>query len=327
MNFRHLISIVFFCSTLLTACDSSQNVSTKAVVGVDRNNWANQPYTCPTHSLTWSDVNDWHYQLQFMDYSSIASTKYDLVVMDSEPSVPLNSNVIDRIRCAGDGEKLVMAYLPIGKAENFRKYWQTEWTFNNPSWIATPYDDWPGEYLVRYWEPDWKRIIMGAPESRLDAIIAAGFDGVVLDGVDLYQRSIDENPNALSDMHQFINEIHAYAVTNSGNSNFGVFVQNTEELINEPSLDWTANLTGIVKPSHFYAPVDQPISTALSDQYTELLSNWTAANKLVLTLDYATNPANIDKVYSAAAQRGYIALTVPTLELDKLQIPQGYEPD
>lgn len=327
MKPRHLISVTLLCSALLTACGGENIQVGNAVIGFDRNNWAGQPYDCPQHSLAWSDVNDWYYQVQNMDYVDLAMSKYDLIVMDSEPTTPLNSNVIDRIRCDGDGEKLVLAYLPIGKAEEFRNYWQSDWTFDDPSWLAEPNGGWPGEYIVRYWDPDWKDIILGSPESRLDVILDAGFDGVVLDGVDVYQSFVEENPSAIADMHSFVNEIRDYAIANSGNSDFGIFVQNTEELINEPSIDWAGNLTGIIKLSHFYAPVDQPVESTLSNWYIEQLSHWTAAGKIVLSIDYATSAQNIANVFSAAAERGYVALTVPSRDLDRLDTPQGYEPD
>jgi len=327
MNSRCLISTAVLCSSLIAGCDSGDVGTSNEVVAFDRFNWASKAYECPQHTLTWDDVNDWYYQLQNMDYADLAETRYDLIVMDSEPSSPLNSNVIDRIRCDGNGEKLVLAYLPIGKAEDFRNYWQDDWTFGNPSWLASPNGGWPGEFIVRYWDQDWQQIIMGSPDSRLDTIVAAGFDGVVLDGVDVYQSFLEENPSAIADLHQFVADIRDYAITASGNPNFGIFVQNTEELINEPSVDWLENLTGIIKISHFYAPVDQAVETTLSNWYIEQLSQWNAAGKKVLSVDYATNAQNIANVFSAGAERGYASLVVPTRELDRLIIPQGYEPD
>ncbi len=327
MNSKYLISIAFLCGAMLAGCGGAEKLPSSGVIAFDRDNWANQPYVCPQHSLTWNDVNDWYYQLQNMDYADLADTRYDLIVMDSEPNTPLNRNVIDRIRCAGDGEKLVLAYLPIGKAEDFRSYWQSDWTFGNPSWLAAPNGGWPGEFIVRYWDEDWKDIIMGSPESRLDVILAAGFDGIVLDGVDVYQSFVEENPSAIADMDAFVTEIRDYAVTETGNNDFGIFVQNTEELINESSIDWTNNLTGIIKLAHYYAPVDQPVETQLSNWYTEQLSLWTAASKIVLSVDYATTAQNVADVFSKAAEFGYVALTVPNQQFDRIVVPNGYEPD
>ncbi|MBD3286479.1 hypothetical protein GF359_07950, partial [candidate division WOR-3 bacterium] len=47
--------------------------------------------------------------------------------------------------------------------------------------------DWKGNYLVRYWEEEWKAIIFGTDSSYLDAVINQGFDGVYLDKIDSYE--------------------------------------------------------------------------------------------------------------------------------------------
>jgi cysteinyl-tRNA synthetase len=314
--------------SILAACSSDSDfvASKNRVVAIDTENWSNTPYTCPQHSLNWQDVNDWHYQLQNMNYLDLAQSRYDLIVMDSEPRQPLNSNVVDRIRCDGDGQKLTLAYLPIGKAEDFRNYWQNGWSVGNPSWVVQPNDGFPGEYIVRFWDPEWQSLIMGSETSRLDVILEAGFDGVVLDGVDVY-RNFEDSADAISRMRTFITELRDYAIAQTGNSNFGVFVQNTEELINDPSVDWASDLTGIVKLSHWFAAVDQPVDSALTDAYQQHLSDWVNAGKVVLSVDFANSSENIDSVYQTARSLGYVPLTVPSFALDSLDIPTGYEPD
>ena len=114
--------LYFLLAITATACSQSDNPNPfeNGVVGIDSENWRTSTYTCPSHSLSWNDVNDWYYQLQYMDYFDLSRTQYDLLVIDPDPAIPLNRNVLDRIRCDGNGEKLVLAYLPIGKAENFR---------------------------------------------------------------------------------------------------------------------------------------------------------------------------------------------------------------
>ena len=44
--------------------------------------WFDEEYRCETEpTITWSDVNDWHYQLQYADYQALAASKYDLMVL------------------------------------------------------------------------------------------------------------------------------------------------------------------------------------------------------------------------------------------------------
>ena len=47
--------------------------------------------------------------------------------------------------------------------------------------------EWAGNYKVRYWDPEWKRIIYGEDDSYLDRIMNAGFDGAYLDIIDAFE--------------------------------------------------------------------------------------------------------------------------------------------
>ena len=49
----------------------------------------------------------------------------------------------------GGGSLLVIAYMSIGEAENYRYYWQEEWEGNPPSWLAEKNPDFPDNYKVR----------------------------------------------------------------------------------------------------------------------------------------------------------------------------------
>lgn len=326
-NLQPLLATLVITFTVV-ACRGDNSIQGKAgVIGIDSENWRLSSYTCPSHSIGWNDVNDWYYQLQNMNYFDLSRTQYDLLVIDPEPNTPLNKNVLDRIRCDGNGEKLVLAYLAIGKAENFRDYWQEGWQIGNPGWIAGPNPGWDGEYIVRYWDSAWKNIVFGSADSRLDSAIAAGFDGVVLDGVDVYRSFLSENPDAVADLHAFVGEIKQYAINKSDNADFGIFVQNAEELISDSSIDWATNITGLIKISHFYTPQDLPVDNALITDYEAQLQNWTAAGKPVLSVDFASTASNVARAHTLAIERGYIPLTVTSQKLDNLTIPAGYEPD
>lgn len=328
MNKATFMTAAIAVTALMAGCSSGGSESSgNTVIGIDSENWQARAFSCEEQTIGWQDVNDWYYQLQFMDYLALSQTQYDMLVIDPEPNEPLNSNVIDRMRCDGNGEKKLVAYLAIGKAENFRDYWQNDWSVGNPEWIASPNGDFDGEFLVRYWDPEWKSIIMGGPQSRLDQIIAAGFDGVVLDGVDSYSERLAENPQAITDLATFVSEIRSYAIELSGNPDFGIFVQNTEELISNPTVDWASQVNGIIKLSPFYAPVDNRVANDLRSWYDLQLSQWVASGKQVFSVDYTNNPANTATAYAEASSRGYIPLTVNSFGLDNLTTPQGFEPD
>ncbi len=131
-----------------------------------------------------SQVHSWGYQLQEADPATVAASSYDLVVIDyardGTDGTAYSAGQIQQIR---NGGKIVLAYLSIGEAEDYRFYWQPQWRPGQPSWLGPENPDWPGNYEVQYWQPEWWRI---AIRPYLDKILAAGFDGVYLDIIDGY---------------------------------------------------------------------------------------------------------------------------------------------
>ncbi|HTJ77450.1 MAG TPA: MJ1477/TM1410 family putative glycoside hydrolase [Rariglobus sp.] len=120
----------------------------------------------------------------------IANCGRDWVVIDAsfDGTTPWSPANITTIRQGKPGRK-VIAYLSIGEAEDYRPYWQKEWTRRNkptaaaPSWLGLENPDWKGNYRVKYWQPGWQAIILAAA----DDIMAQGFDGVYLDIVDGFE--------------------------------------------------------------------------------------------------------------------------------------------
>ena len=72
---------------------------------------------------------------------------------------------------------MVVCYMSIGEAEDYRYYWQNDWKPNNPSWIEKENPAWKGNYKVRYWEQEWQDVIFGNDNSYLKKILDAQFDG------------------------------------------------------------------------------------------------------------------------------------------------------
>ncbi|NLP05882.1 hypothetical protein GX411_08025 [Candidatus Fermentibacteria bacterium] len=124
--------------------------------------------------------------------SALDATGYDMFVIDLFCcGEQLTSAHVQQLKTKpGGGSRLVLCYMSIGEAEDYRWYWQPEWESNPPSWLGPENPDWPGNYLVKYWYPDWQAIIFGSADSYLDRILAAGFDGVYLDKVDSYEEYI-----------------------------------------------------------------------------------------------------------------------------------------
>ena len=120
---------------------------------------------------------------------ALASANHDLIIMDlfHEDSA-LSAQELDWIRTkAGGGQRLLIGYMSIGEAEDYRYYWQSAWVPGTPAWLESANPDWPGNYKVRYWDPAWQALLFGSPDAYLDRILAAGFDGVYLDIIDAFE--------------------------------------------------------------------------------------------------------------------------------------------
>ncbi|MDD3741560.1 MAG: endo alpha-1,4 polygalactosaminidase, partial [Bacteroidales bacterium] len=87
---------------------------------------------------------------------------------------------------ANGGQRLVISYISIGSAENYRYYWKSDWKRNNPDWIKKKYDGYEDEFWVEFWNDEWQNIIYGNDSSYIKKIIDADFDGVYLDNVEAY---------------------------------------------------------------------------------------------------------------------------------------------
>ncbi len=132
--------------------------------------------------------NEFGSKQAFVD--AVRATNYDVVIMDlffggEEYSAAQMEQLRQK---ANGGKRLLICYMSIGEAEDYRYYWQPGWKPGNPSFIEKEDPYWPGNYYVRYWDPGWQEIICGEKDSYLQKIVAAGFDGVYLDIIDAFEQ-------------------------------------------------------------------------------------------------------------------------------------------
>lgn len=117
-------------------------------------------------------------------------TNYDVIILDLyfQGSIELTSSEIESLKIKSDGgSRLIIAYMSIGEAEDYRFYWNNSWTSDSPSWLEEENPLWEGNYKVRYWESEWQKLIYGEDTSYLTKILTAGFDGVYLDIIDAFE--------------------------------------------------------------------------------------------------------------------------------------------
>ncbi len=122
--------------------------------------------------------------------NDIKNTNYDIVLIDLffNDGTALTKEEINNLKVKKNGgTRLVICYMSIGEAENYRYYWDSSWTTNPPSWLCEENPNWAGNYKVKYWEKDWQNIILNTDTGYLTKIINAGFDGVYLDIIDAFE--------------------------------------------------------------------------------------------------------------------------------------------
>lgn len=119
---------------------------------------------------------------------SLQATNYDLLIIDLYfNDKVLSKEDISRLKIKKNGSKrLVYAYMSIGEAADYRKYWQKNWNIAKPEWIAEQNPNWPGSYKVQYWQKSWQELLFGSSGAYLDNILTAGFDGAFLDVIDAF---------------------------------------------------------------------------------------------------------------------------------------------
>ncbi|NOR62686.1 MAG: hypothetical protein GQ535_09370 [Rhodobacteraceae bacterium] len=186
-------------------------------------------------------MQSWYYHLGFSlegrRLRQISDSGYQMVVIEPIYTEAENTDYPIEATLARLHQKprIVLAYIDIGQAEEWRTYWQPNWRIGAPAWIvANDPDGWEGNYPVAYWHPEWKQIWLG--QNGLIADLARrGFDGVYLDWVEAYSdesvisaaRRDGKNPRR--EMIRFVAQIgQAGRAVSPG---FIVVAQNAAELV------------------------------------------------------------------------------------------------
>jgi cysteinyl-tRNA synthetase len=120
---------------------------------------------------------------------AVDATAYDCLLVDAyfEDAVLSPAQVAALQTKPGGARRLVIAYMSIGEAEDYRAYWQAGWRPGAPDWIEAENEDFPGNFKVQYWRAEWQALLLDGPGAYLSRITEAGFDGVYLDLIDAFE--------------------------------------------------------------------------------------------------------------------------------------------
>ncbi len=279
----------------------------------------------------------WMYQIQGIDepgaLSALAATNYPLLVIEpghNFKELPDNMAAnLSALRTAPDGSKrLLLAYVDIGQAEDYRDYWASNWqapTGNeagSPDFLVTiDPDGWSGNYVVAYWDTRWKDLWLG-PQGIVAELAQAGFDGIYLDWVEAYDdervmaRADDSNLDPAEEMINFIEEIGEAG--DAVSKNFLVVAQNAPYLIDANAARYAQVVDALaVEDTWFHGDGDVDWDDSRAGDLRERHDgNWSTPNRLaqyqkyltrdlpVFSVDYCLSEDNAADVYRNAREAG-----------------------
>jgi cysteinyl-tRNA synthetase, unknown class len=258
-------------------------------------------------------VNSWLYHLGNVDAveaARIGANNAGLVVVDYAHDTNLGSVAetpaeLEVMRAGKD--KLIVSYLSIGEAEDYRPYWQSSWNTNPPDFLSASNPEWPDNFKVKYWDPQWQAIIF----DYVDKIVASGFNGVYMDIIDAYQywEGIDPVPgmNYAQEMADFVAAIRAHAeqrLSALGDTrNFVIMGQNGEELLDNPT--YLNALDGAGKEDlRFYYP------NGSESSFQQTPDGWFSGSKPYLELAEAADVQVFVVEYMTQARQSQYASTL-----------------
>ena len=135
-------------------------------------------------------INPENYTSKFQFINAVTATNYDAIIIDLffNDGTAFTATEINQMKNkANGGKRIVISYMSIGEAEDYRYYWNSSWNTTKPSWLDTENPNWAGNYKVKYWNSDWQSIIYGNDSSYMKKILDSGFDGVYLDIIDAFE--------------------------------------------------------------------------------------------------------------------------------------------
>ena len=309
-------------------------------------------------------VRSWGYQLQAKTVQELVEAPHDLIVMDyskdGSGENAFTAAEIAQIKKRPGVNSVVISYMCIGEASDFRDHWRDEWTTKwkkikketykaggqltdkAPSWLGAWNEDWPNSRKVRFWDPEWQAIIFNDEGTGwLDQIIAQGFDGVYLDIVDGYHHwgtevreeklgePMDGDPETEKEsaarMIDFVVALSQHA--RKKKPDFLVIPQNASPILDaledeDPARKkaYLKAISAIACESLFFAGPEDENNDHNENDYAVECLEQFGATP-VMCVDYLNDGDKIAEFYGLARAKGFLPYAAPTRELDELGDP------
>lgn len=315
-------------------------------------------------------VRHWGYRLQGagknrkshkLPIGELKLAPHDLLVIDfskdGSDKGAFTPVQIASLKSRKKANSVVVSYISIGEASDYRDHWQDEWTTctdkdqraageptdKAPAWLGAWNESWPNSRKVRYWDKDWQNIIFNSESTGwLDHIIEAGFDGAYLDIVDGYyhwgveavksdafrQGDPTSEREAAARMIDFVSALARHART--FNPEFLIIPQNAPFIIDalededHPRRDAYLEAISAIACEDVFFRGDKAENNPFkpdTEALDILAANFIDSGKPVLSVDYINEPKNIAEFYKAAVENGFLPYAAPERELNVMAPP------
>jgi cysteinyl-tRNA synthetase len=250
-------------------------------------------------------IKNWRYQLQGINPYVVAKSSADLVVIDlfRDDGAFTRAQVEQMQRKPDGSRRIVLSYMSIGEAEDYRWYWP----HRSSVWLGAENSKWRGNYGVRFWHADWQQIIF----EYTDKIVAAGFDGVYLDKVDQF-----EDMGHKDDMVEFVARIAARA--KAQRNDFMVVSQNGDALI--PDAKFRRAIDAFAREDLLYGESSDGVRNNAGSirESMRRLKMLTTEGKPVLVVEYPRNEEQAKAARRELADNNFVGL-MARRSLDQLE--------
>jgi cysteinyl-tRNA synthetase len=287
-----------------------------------------------------NSARSWGYQLSGATIDTLAASPYDLLVVDATTGLAsgrtMTADDVRRLKHRPDGgRRLVIGYLSIGEAEDYRPdYFTKEYLEEEaPDWLMHENPDWRGNRLVNICAEGWITTMLGDARGRsvydsiraspLYRLVELGLDGVYLDRVDVYEDTKAKCPDGEARMVDFVVRLAAHA--RRADPYFLVVQQNAEDLLKHARL--VKAIDGVGKESLFYGwgggdgSNRSRVNSADSVKWSiDRLNRAKAAGRAIFVIDYASGRAQSDTALKRNRKLGYVPYIGPKA-LDRLWLP------
>jgi uncharacterized protein (TIGR01370 family) len=227
-------------------------------------------------------------QNQGASYSELSSLNFTVGVVDKDDT-NLSNSQINTLNAQG---KTIFSYVDIGEAENFRDYWQSSWNSNPPSFLLPENPNWPGDFGVKFWDPNWQKVMI----NEVQSIAKAGYDGMFMD---------------MSDTYKYQDVINAYNGSDgsieNAMANYIIKLSEAGKAINPDFKVVPNNGTGLLNNAALLKAIDGfNVEGGWSSSDNALLHKVTAQGKPVFAIDYSSSASGQEAFIAKAIAQGYV---------------------